>query len=58
MSQEQQVIKRKSYKRRPTKNQSIKLSNQRLQIILPMIKQVKEKLRILAENWKSWEKTH
>lgn len=53
MNEKQKVTKRKSYKRRPTMNQSIKLNKpHKFQIMFPMIKEVKEKLRILEENWR------
>ena len=35
VNQEQQVIKGKSYRKRPTKNQSIELNNHKIQIMLP-----------------------
>ena len=44
MSEEQQVIKRTSHKRRFKKNQSIKLSNHEFQIVVPMIKEAKKKI--------------
>lgn len=44
MSEEQQVIKRTSSKRRFKKNQSIKLSNHKFQIVVPMIKEAKKKI--------------